>query len=190
MSFGGRIFNSSKPYSLKMEDEGVDWLLELLQQVPLTMFCLSDLQSWPMSISGSAGTVLCPDQGWAASVKNAAFWVCPIGRLGEGGNEQASGQEVVGHHQEKKVEEQADQVLAHCGQVWHLEKVGSCHFDLYKTKWFRSVTGGAEGNNGGLHATSQAAGAALLTCLIQVQNCFVCVTWLENGIINLLGLIH
>ena len=45
MSFGGRIFNSSKPYSLKMEDEGVDWLLELLQQVPFIMFCLSDLQS-------------------------------------------------------------------------------------------------------------------------------------------------
>merc|ERR1719220_3366616 len=31
----------------------------------------------------------------------------------------------------------------------------------------RSATSGAESSSGGLHATSQAAGAALLTCLIQ-----------------------
>ena len=38
-----------------------------------------------------------------------------------------------------------------------------------ENKYSRSVTGGAEGSSGGMYATSQAVGAALQTCLIQVQ---------------------
>ena len=103
-----------------MEEEGVDWLLDLLQQVshyvaPLTLNFVT---------SGSTGAVLCPNQGWTASIQAAAFWVCPIRRSGEDRDEQAGSQEAAGHHQEEEVEEQTDQVLAHCRQVRYNQEVG------------------------------------------------------------------